>query len=310
VAGLTYRSCADDFIQAPQPWPFQTGTIFPFLIKETTAYTTNIPTMRYQQVYNSSLFTSASSASIYVSTLAFGSKDPPQALDWVVPSMQINLSTTSNTADHLSLVFAENVGSDDTVVLDRTSHIFLANDQSILLKRPFRFNPPLGNLLLDVRIFDGSGQPFPPSDPAPQMAAYTSPTDACSRVWSTNVVAPTATGSDSISLWTLIELSPVPSLLAYTSYFGTTTNWVAIEWPTQPTTFVLQRSASIAANAQWQTVSNAGVFSNASFQRYYFPAASAGAGSFYRLVWPSGQALTRITAAPEAAISNIDESIR
>jgi hypothetical protein len=267
--------------------------------------------MRYQQVYNSSLFTNASYGSIYVTTLGFGSEYPgPPPLDWIVPSMQINLSTTSKTADNLSLVFAENVGMDDTIVLTPTSYYFPGNSDTILFNRPFRYTPPLGNLLLDVRIFDGSGDPFPPSDPFPQMQAFNSPTDEVSRVWSTNVNATVASGGDTIGLETLIQLSPIPSLRAYTSYFGTTTNWVAIEWPTQPTTFVLQRSVSVATNPSWQTVSSAGVFSNASFQRYYFPAASAGAAGFYRLVWPSGHGLTRTATAPKAATSNVDESVR
>jgi hypothetical protein len=307
-AGNIQHGLADDFIIAPHLSIGPTGTIYPFLIKELGLSSTNIPTMRYQQVYMSSLFTNASAGSIYVTTLTFygDSVDPPSN-GWTVPSMQINLSTTTNTADNLSSVFAENVGPDDTIVLDRASYALL---QVIRFSRPFRYSPPLGNLLLDVRIFDGSDSPFPVSNPFPKMQALNSPSDEVSRLWSTNVMAAAATCSDTAGLKTVIELSPIPSLRAYTSYFGTTTNWVAIEWPTQPTTFVLQRSTSVAANAQWKTVSNAGVFSNATYQRYYFPADSAGAAAFYRLIWPSGLALTRSSGEPKTPASKIDESTR
>jgi hypothetical protein len=301
------KADADDFILAPAlAGPTNTtNTILPFLIKETTAYTTNIPTMRYQQVYNSSLFTNASASSIYVTTLAFFSYEfGPPPLDWIVPSMQINLSTTPKTADNLSLVFAENVGADDAVVLRATNSYFAGGRDTILFSRPFRFAPPLGNLLLDVRIFDGSGPPFPPEDPFPQMQAYVPGTDELSRVWSTNVNATVASGGDTLGLETVIELTPIPSLQAqfFPVYSGTLTNIIVISWPSLPTNFVLQTSSKLGPSASWKPATNqvgGTIGPNQGGGRCIeFPAASAGAGAFYRLIWPAGTAETRTTTVP------------
>ncbi len=49
----------------PQGVPPQTGTQFPFLISQAFPGS-GIPTMRYQQVYNSSLFTNVDPSLIYI----------------------------------------------------------------------------------------------------------------------------------------------------------------------------------------------------------------------------------------------------
>src|ERR1051325_2437582 len=211
--------CADAFIIGPTPppgsigGPTEVGTIYPFLIKQLDLHpTAPKPTMRYQQVYNSSLFTNLDPSLIYVSTLTFFPHvTEPPICGWTVPQMQVNLSTTMKDADSLSLVFDENVGADDTIVFGPRSYDFPGDRQLILFNKPFRYNPFLGNLLVDVRIFDGSG-PFCKMNPFPNMMAYNSPTDEVSRVWATNVTAASASGSDTIGLDTVIELSPLPSL--------------------------------------------------------------------------------------------------
>src|SRR5579859_7589175 len=291
---------ADDFIIAPTfAGNTATGTIFPFLINETDITSAPpVPTMRYQQVYNASLFTNANPGLIYVTTLAFYPYSNLPA--WNIPSMQINLSTTSKTATNLSLVFSENVGADDTVVHDRGPYSFPANpDPSIdivLFNRPFRYNSPLGNLLLDVRIYDGSGYAFPPTNPRPRMAAFNSSTDEVARVWSTNVMATTASGSDTVGLYTEIELSPIPSLQAqfFPVYETTLSNIIVISWPSEPTNFVLQSTRHIGTNAAWGPLTNFIHGLNGQNQgggRWIeVPAASAAATAFYRLVWPSGTA--------------------
>jgi hypothetical protein len=267
--------------------------------------------MRYQQVYNSSLFSNASPGSIYVTTLTFyGDFVNPPSYGWIVPSMQINLSTTSKTADNLSMVFADNVGSDDTMVLAPTSYTF-PGAVTIVFNRPFRYAPPLGNLLLDVRVFDGSGQPFPPEDPFPQMQALTSPTDEVSRVWSTNVMSATASGRDTIGLETLIELSPIPSLQARFLPFvcmGCNTNVIRISWPSYPTNFVLQTTRQLGSNASWGPATNQ-IFESGG-RSIEIPAASAGAQSFYRLVWQAGAAKTQTVSVPGTPATATNQTTR
>jgi hypothetical protein len=233
---------------------------------------------------------------IYVTTLAFFTAYlaiPPQfgVGSWTVTNMQINLSTTPKNASTLSTNFAQNVGPDDTIVFGPRSLFFAGGNyisELILLDRPFRYDLRRGNLLLDVRIFVETGGADPPSNTA-EMDAYSSPTDETARVWAYDVNATSANGSDTTGLFTVLQFSPVPTLTNYTSTFGTPTNFIVIDWPTQPTVFVLQRSARIGTNALWETLTNAGTGPNASLQRYFFPANSSGSQGFYRLVWPGGQ---------------------
>jgi hypothetical protein len=291
IAGWVSQAIADAFIQAPTVGGPQTYTnsIFPFLIKQIDApETVSMPTVRYQQVYNQSLFTNLDPRLIYLTSLSFSltSTQLTSISAWAIPKMQVNLSTTSKTADHLSPVFSQNVGPDDTIVIGPGSYGFPGSPapQVLLFGRPFRYNPALGNLLLDVRILDGSG-PLDPVNSSPQLFALRSATDECSRVWSTNINATTADGVDTIALLTTIQMSPVPSLQIYTSYFGSSTDYIAVQWPSQPSTFILQRSLDRVA---WQNAPLTGVFSNETFQGIYFPLSSAGAGAFYRLIWPGG----------------------
>jgi hypothetical protein len=304
------QSLADAFVQAPRDGGPQTYTnsIFPFLIKQIDApLTATMPTMRYQQVYNQSLFTNLDPGLIYVTTLSFtltSTQLTNPITGWTIPKMQVNVSTTPKTADHLSPVFSENVGPDDTIVIGPVSYVFPGSGafQALLFNRPFRYNPAQGNLLLDVRILDGSGS-LDPFNPTPRFFALNSPSDESSRVWATNVAATTASGIDTVGLATVVQLSPVPSIQIYTSYFGSSTDYIAVQWPSQPSTFFLQRSLD---RVTWQNASLTGYFSNDTFQGIYFPLSSAGAGAFYRLIWPGGKgqvqpALFPVAAAPPSS---------
>ena len=161
---------ADAFVIAPPrhgpvAGPTETGTIFPFLIKQTdTCVNTNpIVNMRYQQVYNSSLFTNFTTLDpslVYVTSLTLYFPDAGGSVaGWTAPKMQIDLSTTTNSADKLNSTFSKNVGQDDQVVFGPGSFAFPGSgpDNWVEFSRPFRYDPKLGNLLMDVRIFDGSG---------------------------------------------------------------------------------------------------------------------------------------------------------
>jgi hypothetical protein len=242
-----------------------------------------IPSMRYQQVCSASLFTNVDPALVYVTTLTCG-PSPNHGLAWTVPRMQINLSTTSNKVDGLSLVFQENVGADDLVVFGPAAWHF-GLPFTVPLARPFHYDPTKGNLLMDVRIFEVG--PPDSGNAAATLWAYDSPTDEVSRVWATNVTATAADGADTVGLFTIFQLSPVPSL-SIQAYLDRGTNFIMIQWPTQPTVFTFQRSTRLGAGASWQPVTDAPSYSNAVYQRYWFPASSTRGNAFYRLIWPSG----------------------
>jgi MYXO-CTERM domain-containing protein len=80
--------------------------------------------------------------------------------------IQINLSTTSSSLADLTGVFADNIGSDDTIVVDRGALSLASSftgpddgpkvfDIHIDLDTPFLYDPTAGNLLLDVRNCEG-----------------------------------------------------------------------------------------------------------------------------------------------------------
>lgn len=118
-----------------------------------------------------------------------------------IPNLQISLSTTTNAADHLSEVFAENIGADEATVFNGTMTAvtaFLASsngtkvfDIKLPLQAPFVFDPSKGNLLVDLRNFSGgSAYLFNNSSGATP--------DAVSRIFNDgNPTATSATGADS-----------------------------------------------------------------------------------------------------------------
>lgn len=117
---------------------------------------------RYQQVYSSADFLGF--GPVLITRFAFRPDgDQGEAFDATLPNVQISFSTTSKTWDGLSAVFADNIGTDEQVVFDGPLTLSSADtgsgprafDISIDLANPFLYDPSLGNLLLDVRNFDG-----------------------------------------------------------------------------------------------------------------------------------------------------------
>jgi hypothetical protein len=89
-----------------------------------------------------------------------------RAFTATISNIQINLSTTLRNPESLSSTFANNVGTDDTVVFSGSltvSSQFIGPptgpkefDIVVPLTTPFLYNPAAGHLLLEVRNFSGS----------------------------------------------------------------------------------------------------------------------------------------------------------
>ncbi len=186
------------------------NSIFPF---STTSF--GLTSMRYQQVYSASEFSSMVGPH-QITEIAFR---PDAALGLAffsnITSVQFNLSTTSIQPDNLSATFANNVGLDDTVV--RSGSIIFDSaftgpvngpkdfDIIVPFTTPFVYDPALGNLLLDIRIFDGGV--------VRSMDAVFSSTDGGSRALTfigETVNTPTASIVDSLALVTRFTTSPIP----------------------------------------------------------------------------------------------------
>ncbi len=134
---------------------------FPFSISDFA-----LSSQRYQQVYNAAEFSSITSPMV-ITQIAFR----PNALgaaafSSTLPSIQIDMSTTSAAADTMNATFGSNVGANDTVVFPQgplsLSSAFTGpaagpKDFDIVINftTPFLYNPSAGNLLLDVRNFGG-----------------------------------------------------------------------------------------------------------------------------------------------------------
>lgn len=263
--------------------PADTSDWFPFLLKQV-----GWSSMRYQQVYPASDFV-CDSSNIYVTSVAFRMDHGGVGL---IRNMQINLSTTQRGGTHgdnLSTNFVENVGADDTVVFGPAPHYFdyLVSSNRVFFDRPFLYNPAMGNLLLDVRIYDGAGE-IDVNDP--YLDAQNAQGDGTSRVYAPSVNAAFATYSDTIGLSTIFRFHPIPSLqIRVESVLGT--NRPVIRWPAQPSVFLPQMSAQLGSNAFWQMITTGVGGSPAGPDRWiYLPVEPPGDSAFYRLVWQGAQA--------------------
>jgi hypothetical protein len=188
-----------------------------------------VPSQRYQQVFAASAFAALSGPHL-ITQIAFRPNVLPDAdaagaaFSATIPNIRIHLSTTSRVPDGdpdgdpagLSTTFAENVGTNDTVVFNGAlplSSAFTgpeggpkAFDIVIALQTPFWYDPTAGNLLLDVRNFEGVATTL--------FDAESTEGDSISRIGSFGGVdSPTADFADSAGLVVRFTLTPVPTEL-------------------------------------------------------------------------------------------------
>jgi len=135
-----------DFVKSPVAFGNTEGG-GPFLTDRSIA-----DSIRYQQVYRASDFTSFGSP-LRITELRFEQVAGPN--DNTLSNVQIRLSTTPRNPDALSSIFAENVGASETVVFSGSLRLFGSGGFTtrIPLQTPFVFDPLAGNLLMDVSNF-------------------------------------------------------------------------------------------------------------------------------------------------------------
>lgn len=128
---------------------------------------------RMQQVFNSNQFlvgpATITSVSFRANGASFGGifGGPGTAFSRTTQGFQLQLSTTSASADNLSTSFAANIGSNVVDVIPRNNVTYSSNalssngstrdfDVTFNFVNSFLYNPAMGNLLLDITSFNGS----------------------------------------------------------------------------------------------------------------------------------------------------------
>ena len=173
---------------------------------------------RYQQAYGASDFAGITGP-VFITKIAFRPDAfIGRAFSLTLTDIQINLSTITLGPDGLSLVFANNLGLDDTIVFARGPLSLSSNftgpvggpmdfDVVITLTTPFLYDPAAGNLLMDVRNFGGGMTTVLDTE----VAAGDSIGRVHTNIDSPGLVnSPTAANSDTAGLVTQFTHSPVP----------------------------------------------------------------------------------------------------
>ena len=131
--------------------------------------------MRYQQVFGASQFQQVAGAGggwvkgfeVRLDGHDIGS------FGRAITNVEIRLSTTARDPDALSDIFNENIGPDEKLVRTNDVSLLMIRENlppelaqpfyGVIATDPFFYNPNLGNLLMDIRIFSESPI-FLPSD--------------------------------------------------------------------------------------------------------------------------------------------------
>ena len=171
---------------------------------------------RFQQVYDSSIFSVRFPPTAgLIQQVLFRVDIAGHGFRATIPNIQLNLSTTGRSADSLSTIFANNVGSDDTTALGPSSVLFLAGEGtfSVLFDvrdHPFYYDPAEGNLLIDFRINQGFGT-IDPSQRVAILDAYNVAGDSISSIYASgNPGVLTGGETSSLGLATVFIFTPVP----------------------------------------------------------------------------------------------------
>ena len=158
--------------------------------------------IRYQQVYDRAQFASLAAGGEYITQMAFRVHSPGVAFTASISSFQVNLSTTSKAPEALSATFADNVGTDDTIVYPPASVNFSTSvsgpvdgpqafDLVITFATPFHYDPSKGNLLVDIR--NSSGTTHDPANDQ-EIDAVSTGGDSVSRVYNLGDAAAATAG--------------------------------------------------------------------------------------------------------------------
>jgi hypothetical protein len=229
------------------------GSRLPFLTQNSeSAY---YGPVHFQQVYAASQFSQIPTNGAYLTHITFRQNCASGGSRRVF-NLAVRLSTTSKTPDHLSAIFAENIGADESMVYGPTNYIppggvgpcpsvdtFL-HGQYIGLTTPFYYEPKKGNLLMDIQHGGTSWDTFYTNY---KLDAHSIDNDSISCIAAYSLQATNAEITSTMGLITAFSFYPTPAL-----GIRRETNNIVLTWPINPEmTFQLQWTDRIGGFVPW-----------------------------------------------------------
>ena len=149
-SALVLSSASADYVTSPPP-P-NANRIGPgiFLIKSS-----EMTSAREQDVHAASAFAGATGPVLLITGISYSAPawSGRFPIDVTLPSIEIRMSTTAKDPDALSTLFADNVGSDESMVYSGPLRFYETETERYDIHipiTPFLYDPAAGNLLIDV----------------------------------------------------------------------------------------------------------------------------------------------------------------
>ena len=248
--------------------------------------------VRYQQVFAASEFADLPQSGMYLYALTLRSDSCANlgSAGSHLNNFAIKLSTTSRSPDGLSMVFADNVGADQTEVYTRPVSSTGGNGVCIpgfppepvpwnrnqyILDVPFPYSPSKGSLLIDI-TFSGKERFVGGA----RMDTQSLTNDGVSRVYGCPSSIETAQAADTTGIAAQFLLV-VPQITM--EFSGAN---IRLEWSRHlPSAFRFEWSDRVAPSALWRTFTGA-IETIGECKRVEIPKAAATKARYYRLFSP------------------------
>ena len=251
--------------------------------------------VHYQQVFDASAFQQLPKGGAFLISLS----DHSHCADtdaFYASNVVMRLSTTAAKPDKLSLKFLENIGLDETVVLDSKVLVVQAGggrcDTPLpnrvnwySITTPFFYNPADGNLLLDWQL-TSTEKPLGFNDQVRRRAGVTVLGDEISGVADLSLTSTTASIAVTAGVVYQFVFAPMPNISIVVR-----SNDLFVQWPQYPEVFRLQTCSVVGNPAAWVDYPADQIFYVDGEEAFStsIPLAQLDRQRFFRLYWNSPQ---------------------
>lgn len=211
---------ASEQIRVPNEERGPTWSLVPF-----GGFFVDAPPIRFQQVYDASLFPSLDAQGGFISELWFVSDDSVgREFGAYLPKVEISFSLTTREPDGLSPIFAENFNSTPVVMHPLGPLSITSGGPGFVVRMqfltPFLYKPADGNLLVQIKNYEGAIFGEVQYNPGP-LDAWDVVGDPISRVYAFGDADATTGIADTLGLTTYFVVTPIPepSMLALLGLF-------------------------------------------------------------------------------------------